>query len=43
MNLLEDCEAQLAAVDKFFKSQLMHGERLQYRLAEENPAVKLVA
>ncbi|MDB5759314.1 MAG: TIM-barrel, nifR3 family protein [Burkholderia sp.] len=30
MNLLEDCEAQLAAVRRFFDAQLAYGERLQY-------------
>ncbi len=30
MNQIEDCETQLAAVDAFFESQLIHGERLQY-------------
>ena len=38
MNLIEDCEAQLAAVDAFFELQLVHGERLQYRSAEEKLA-----
>jgi tRNA-dihydrouridine synthase B len=33
MNLLESTAEQLAAVDTFFKSQLRHGERLQYRPA----------
>jgi tRNA-dihydrouridine synthase B len=33
MNLLESTAEQLAAVDAFFKSQLRHGERLQYRPA----------
>ncbi|WP_409269602.1 tRNA dihydrouridine synthase DusB [Massilia sp. BHUDP2] len=33
MNLLESTAEQLAAVDAFFKSQLGHGERLQYRPA----------
>lgn len=32
MNLLEDCEEQLAAVDNFFEQQLAYGERLQYGL-----------
>jgi tRNA-dihydrouridine synthase B len=36
MNKLDDCEAQLAALDAFFESQLAHGERLQYRPAAEN-------
>jgi tRNA-dihydrouridine synthase B len=35
MNLLESTEEQLIAVDQFFESQWSHGERLQYRLAEE--------
>ena len=30
MNLLEDCEQQLAAVNAFFESQSAYGERLQY-------------
>ncbi|MEB0134292.1 tRNA dihydrouridine synthase DusB [Actimicrobium sp. CCC2.4] len=30
MNLLEDCEQQLAAVNDFFESQIRYGERLQY-------------
>ncbi|WP_188381976.1 tRNA dihydrouridine synthase DusB [Oxalicibacterium faecigallinarum] len=38
MNRLEDCAAQLAAVDAFFESQLVHGERVQYRPAEEKLA-----
>jgi tRNA-dihydrouridine synthase B len=33
MNLLESTAEQLAAVDGFFRSQLRHGERLQYRPA----------
>jgi tRNA-dihydrouridine synthase B len=33
MNLLEDCDAQLAAVRRFFDSQHAYGERLQYGLA----------
>jgi tRNA-dihydrouridine synthase B len=36
MNKLDDCDAQLAALDAFFESQLAHGERLQYRPADEN-------
>jgi tRNA-dihydrouridine synthase B len=32
MNLLEDCDAQLAAVRRFFDGQLAYGERLQYGL-----------
>ncbi|MCC2958098.1 tRNA dihydrouridine synthase DusB [Massilia sp. IC2-477] len=35
MNLLESTAEQLAAVDAFFKSQLRHGERLQYRPAHQ--------
>ncbi len=38
MNLLEQCEAQLAAVDDFFEMQLAHGERLQYGLANHRLA-----
>ncbi len=34
MNRLEDCELQLRAADAFFESQLAHGERLQYGLAQ---------
>ncbi len=30
MNRIENCAEQLAAVDAFFESQLIHGERLQY-------------
>lgn len=30
MNVMDDCEEQLAAVDAFFDSQLVHGERLKY-------------
>ncbi len=30
MNVMDDCEEQLAAVDAFFASQLVHGERLKY-------------
>ncbi|MBC7490568.1 MAG: tRNA dihydrouridine synthase DusB [Glaciimonas sp.] len=30
MNLLEECEQQLAAVNSFFEMQFVHGERLQY-------------
>ena len=32
MNLLEDCDAQLAAVRRFFDAQHAYGERLQYGL-----------
>jgi tRNA-dihydrouridine synthase B len=35
MNLIEDCEAQLAAVDAFFEMQASLGERLQYGLAQK--------
>jgi tRNA-dihydrouridine synthase B len=35
MNRLESTAAQLRAVDGFFESQWKHGERLQYRLAED--------
>jgi tRNA-dihydrouridine synthase B len=38
MNRIEDCDEQLAAVDAFFELQLAHGERLQYRPAEERLA-----
>ncbi|MFN5445690.1 MAG: tRNA dihydrouridine synthase DusB [bacterium] len=38
MNLIEDCDTQLAAVDNFFKSQLALGERLQYIPAVEKLA-----
>ena len=38
MNRLESCEEQLAAVDAFFESQLVYGERLQYGLAEQKLA-----
>jgi tRNA-dihydrouridine synthase B len=34
MNLLEDCDAQLAAVRGFFDAQHAYGDRLQYGLAE---------
>lgn len=34
MNRLESTTDQLRAVDSFFESQWKHGERLQYRLAE---------
>ena len=30
MNRIEDCDTQLAAVDAFFESQFIYGERLQY-------------
>lgn len=35
MNRLESTAAQLRAVDGFFESQWKHGDRLQYRLAED--------
>ena len=38
MNRLESCEEQLAAVDTFYESQMVFGERLQYRLAEQKLA-----
>lgn len=38
MNLLEDCEQQLAAVDAFFGLQAAYGERLQYGLADQKLA-----
>jgi len=38
MNRLESTEEQLRAVDSFFESQWKYGERLQYRLAEEQLA-----
>jgi tRNA-dihydrouridine synthase B len=38
MNLLENCDEQITAVDAFFESQLAYGERLQYRLNEEKLA-----
>jgi tRNA-dihydrouridine synthase B len=38
MNRLESCKEQLAAVDAFFDEQNCHGERLQYRLAEQRLA-----
>jgi tRNA-dihydrouridine synthase B len=38
MNLLEDCEQQLAAVQGFFEMQMTYGERLQYGLAEQKLA-----
>jgi hypothetical protein len=30
MNLIEDCDTQRAAVDTFFHSQRVLGERLEY-------------
>ncbi|HEY6773389.1 MAG TPA: tRNA dihydrouridine synthase DusB, partial [Oxalicibacterium sp.] len=38
MNRIEDCAAQLDAVDAFFELQAAQGERLQYRPAEEKLA-----
>jgi len=38
MNLLEDCDAQLAAVRRFFELQQAYGERLQVGLASERLA-----
>jgi tRNA-dihydrouridine synthase B len=38
MNLIEECDTQLAAVDEFFESQLALGERLQYAPAVEKLA-----
>lgn len=38
MNLLEDCQQQLAAVSDFFEMQSTYGERLQYGLAEQKLA-----
>ncbi len=38
MNRLDDCATQLAAVDAFFESQLVYGDRLQYA-----PAAHLLA
>ena len=38
MNLIEECDTQLAAVDEFFESQLALGERLQYVPAVEKLA-----
>ncbi len=35
MNGLEECEAQLAAVDSFFEMQMLYGERLQYTSTPE--------
>jgi tRNA-dihydrouridine synthase B len=36
MNLLEDCEQQLAALREFFDLQSTYGERLQYGLADSD-------
>jgi tRNA-dihydrouridine synthase B len=38
MNLLEDCDAQLAAVRDFFRAQHAYGERLRYGLADDKLA-----
>ena len=38
MNLLEDCDAQLAAVRDFFRGQHAYGERLRYGLADDRLA-----
>jgi tRNA-dihydrouridine synthase B len=38
MNRIEACDAQLEAVDVFFESQLLQGERLQYAPATEKLA-----
>ena len=38
MNLLDDCELQLAAVEEFFQMQESLGERLQYAPAEQQLA-----
>ena len=38
MNRIEDCEEQLAAVDRFFELQSAFGDRLQYGLAAEKLA-----
>jgi tRNA-dihydrouridine synthase B len=38
MNLMEECEEQLAAVDAFFESQLVFGDRLQYGVSLEKLA-----
>jgi tRNA-dihydrouridine synthase B len=38
MNLIEECDTQLAAVDEFFESQWALGERLQYAPAVEKLA-----
>jgi tRNA-dihydrouridine synthase B len=35
---LENCDEQLAALDRFFEFQLAYGDRLQYRLGEEKLA-----
>ena len=38
MNRLEDCDAQLAAVRRFFDAQQVYGKRLQYGPAEDRLA-----
>ncbi|MFL6718742.1 MAG: tRNA dihydrouridine synthase DusB [Burkholderiaceae bacterium] len=38
MNLLEDCDAQLAAVRDFFRAQHAYGERLRYDPADDRLA-----
>lgn len=38
MNLLEDCDQQLAAVNSFFEMQYAHGNRLQYGAAMQMAA-----
>ncbi len=38
MNLIENCEEQLIAIDRFFDFQAAHGERLQYGLAQQKLA-----
>jgi tRNA-dihydrouridine synthase B len=38
MNRIDECATQLAAVDAFFESQLVYGDRLQYA-----PAAQLLA
>ena len=43
MNLLEDCEEQLATVHEFFEMQKVHGERLQYGLAAKSSIEQLAA
>ena len=35
MNGLDECAAQLAAVDSFFEMQMSYGERLQYTSTPE--------
>ena len=38
MNLIDNCDAQRAAVDTFFELQLAYGKRLQYGLPEQKLA-----